>query len=115
MDGFSSLAEWANQNEGLLQALAMLGGIGDLLISLRRQQSHALARTKAVPAKVVVRPVAEGHRAEVISVLASYGGEAESDGEGISATFADADDAARAGLEVEAALSLEARVSAPRF
>ena len=62
MDWLSEIADWANANEGLLQALAMLGGVGALLISLRRQQSHAVARSKAfepVPAKVVVRPVGE--------------------------------------------------------
>ncbi len=103
MDGLSQLADWANQNEGLLQALAMLGGIGALLISLRRQQSQAVARSKAVepvPAKVVVRPVGESRSASLVPVFGGYGGHVTVEDEEIVATFPDADDAARAALEI---------------
>lgn len=33
MEWFSDLTNWANENEGFLQALAMVGGIGALLLS----------------------------------------------------------------------------------
>jgi len=112
MDWLSELIDWANQNEGLLQALAMLGGIGALLISLRRQRAETTARTQAaepVPAKVVVRPVSEDRLAALTSVFAGYGAKATTDGQTLTTPFTDADDAARAALGVQQALSQEDR------
>lgn len=109
MDWLSALIDWANQNEGLL---ALLGGVGALLISLRKQRAETAAWTQAtepVPAKVVVRPVSEGHVAAISSVLSGYGGQVSSEGETLTAQFPDPDDAARAALGVQQALSTEDR------
>ena len=109
MDWLSAVVDWANQNEGLL---ALIGGIGALLVSFRRQRAETAARTQAtepVPAKVVVRPIPEDRAAAVTSVLGGYGGQVSSEGETLTAQFPDADDAARAALGVQQALSTEDR------
>ncbi len=104
MDWFSSLADWANQNEGLLQVVAMLGGAATLLVSLRKQRASLSAR-EPVPATLVVRPV-PADRSRLLSLLGGFGGQATAEDDEVTATFADADEAARAALEVHAALDL---------
>ncbi len=109
MDELSRLIDWANQNEGLLQALAMLGGIAAVLVSIRRQRSEASARSQAeqpVPSLLVVRPVIE-EREALAPIISGFGGELEDVEGALVAAFSDADDAARAALRVQAHLEAE--------
>ncbi len=63
MDGFTHLADWANQNEGLLQALAMLGGIIVVVSSLlwkgrgwsRANSPTVSSETQALPSPLDAR------------------------------------------------------------
>ncbi len=103
MEWVSRAIDWANQNEGLLQALAMLGGIAALLISLKHQRDEAAARAQAeqvVPSQLIVRPRPED--VDTLTAIASgFGGVETRADDDIVAVFADADEAARAALRIQ--------------
>ncbi len=112
METLARLIEWANENEGLLQALAMLGGIGALLLSFLRQRTAATERAEArepVPSKLVVGPVPESERTRLIAVFGGFGGEAVTDEGLLVVGFGDADDAGRAALEAWQTLDRDSR------
>lgn len=112
MESITRLIEWANANEGLLQGLAMIGGVGALLLSLRQQRSVITAGGgigPSLPATLWVHPVGAEVRAAWGDILRSFGGRIEVADEVHRVAFSDASEAGRAALELTAGLDTRER------
>jgi TolB-like protein/Flp pilus assembly protein TadD len=104
MDLFRRLIEWTNANEGLLQALAMLGGVAALLLSLARQRS---AESPSPRADLRIDGLPEGRHGAISALISSYRGSPELRAGVIHGLFTSATEAVGAALAASEALTSE--------
>lgn len=104
MDLFRTLIEWTNANEGLLQALAMLGGVAALLLSLARQRS---ARSPSSRADLRIDGLPEGRHGAISALISSYRGSPELRAGAVHGLFTSATEAVGAALAASEALTSE--------